>query len=436
MAKKDDSPVPASRLGRLARVVKLAGGVAGGMMAEGSRRLREGESLSARDMLLTPGNAQRVADELANMRGAAMKLGQMLSMDSGDFLPRQLADILGRLRSDAVNMPAAQLNQTMTAAYGEDWEALFYGFQFKPIAAASIGQVHRAFAPDGREIVLKIQYPGVANSINSDIDNIATLLRLSGLLPAGLDIKPLLTEAKAQLRNEADYLQEAAHLASFAELLADDARFVVPQPLPELSTEHVLAMTYIDSEPIESIQALAQGERDRIVTAMIDLMLREFFELRLVQTDPNFANYRYQRDSGKVVLLDFGATRKYKASFVNGYRHLVRATLAGDTSKMLAAAEKLGYLLDNADPDYQQLVADIFSLVLEPLSETGPYDFGASDLSGQLAALAESVQEFRRYWKAPPTDAVFFHRKVGGMFLLAQRMNARVDVGKLMQRYL
>ncbi|MGB1140820.1 MAG: ABC1 kinase family protein [Halioglobus sp.] len=242
-------------------MAKLAGGVAGGMVAEGTRQLRAGKRPKAKDMLLTPGNAQRVADQLATMRGAAMKVGQILSMDTGDFLPRELADILSRLREDARYMPPAQLQQVMLDAYGEDWESLFYGFESKPIAAASIGQVHKALSPDGREIVLKVQYPGVAESIDSDVDNIAGLLRMSGLLPSEFDIRPLLADAKAQLKDEADYLKEAGFLDAFGELLADDDRFVLPEVLPELTRDNVLVMTYVPGGPIEAAIEQPQDER-------------------------------------------------------------------------------------------------------------------------------------------------------------------------------
>lgn len=273
----------------------------------------------------------------------------------------------------------------------------------------------------------------MAKSIDSDVDNIATLLRISGLLPDGLEIEPLLEEAKAQLRTEANYLQEAEFLATFHQLLADDERFVVPEVFPELSTEQVLAMSYVNSQPIEVIADLPQEARDEIVTSMIDLMLREFFELRLVQTDPNFANYRYQPESGKIVLLDFGATRKFKAGFVSEYKRLVKAVMAGSDERMLKAAEKLGYVVQTENQEYLQLVLEIFHLVLEPLTFDGAYDFGGSDLSARLAGFADTVQDYREFWQAPPSDAIFFHRKVGGMFLLAQRMKARVDLGKLLQ---
>ena len=177
---RDARAIPTGRTSRFARMARLAGGVAGGMVAEGARQLRAGNRPRPRDLLLTPDNAHRVAEQLATMRGAAMKVGQMLSMDTGDFLPRELTDILAKLRDDARHMPIEQLQEAMREAYGEDWESLFYGFDPRPLAAASIGQVHKTISPDGREIVLKVQYPGVADSIDSDVNNIAGLLRLSG----------------------------------------------------------------------------------------------------------------------------------------------------------------------------------------------------------------------------------------------------------------
>ncbi|MCB1854061.1 MAG: AarF/ABC1/UbiB kinase family protein [Halieaceae bacterium] len=427
--------IPTSRMGRLARVARMAGGVAGGMLAEGTRQLRSGKRPRARDMLLTPANARRVADQLATMRGAAMKVGQILSMDTGDFLPRELADILARLRSDARYMPVTQLRRVMEAAYGEDWEALLYGFEMKPLAAASIGQVHRAVAPDGREIALKVQYPGVAASIDSDVDNIAALLRMSGLLPAELDIQPLLDDAKRQLKDEADYHKEAEFLQAFGDLLAADDRFLVPEVLPELTRKTVLAMTYVAGKPIETIVDLPQAERDRVMSALVELMFMELFELRMVQTDPNFANYQYRRKSGQVVLLDFGATRRFKAGFVNSYRKLLAAALAEDRSRVIAAAERIGYAMGDEDSEYRELVLELFLLALEPLRHEGAYDFARSDMARRMSELAEEVSAYRDFWRAPPTDAMYFHRKLGGMFLLASRLKARVEVNQLVRRW-
>jgi len=414
----------------------MAGGVAGGMIAEGTRQLRAGNRPRARDMLLTPANARRVAEQLATMRGAAMKVGQILSMDTGDFLPRELADILARLRSDARYMPPGQLDQVMAQAYGEDWESQFYGFEHRPLAAASIGQVHRTTSPDGRDIVLKVQYPGVAGSIDADVDNIASLLKLSGLLPSEFNIQPLLDDAKEQLKDEADYNKEAEFLAAFGDLLAGDERFLVPEVLPELTRGTVLAMTYVSGSPIESIAELPQEERDKVMSALVELMFRELFELRMVQTDPNFANYQYNAATGRIVLLDFGATRRFKAGFVNAYRSLVKAAIAGNEKRLIAAAEKVGYAVGDEDSEYRELVLALFLLALGPLQEDAPYDFARSDMTRRMSEMGQDVTAYRDFWQAPPTDAVYFHRKLGGMFLLASRLRARVNVHALIKQFL
>ena len=200
--------VPSSRLARFGGFAGLAGGVAGGMVAEGARRLAAGERPRLGDMVLTPGNARRLTERLSHLRGAAMKLGQMISMDAGDFLPPELADILATLRDRANFMPPKQLDAVLREEWGPDWRRRFRPFNPRPIAAASIGQVHRATLPDGRELAVKVQYPGVADAIDADVDNVATLLRVSGLLPKDLDIAPLLAAAKEQLREEADYERE------------------------------------------------------------------------------------------------------------------------------------------------------------------------------------------------------------------------------------
>ena len=222
------SAVPSSRIGRLARLGSLASGVAGGMLAEGARQLAQGKKPRMGDLLLTPANAQRVADQLAQLRGAAMKVGQLLSMDAGSLMPPELAEILARLRENARTMPMSQVVEVLETHWGKGWEKHFSRFSFTPAAAASIGQVHRACDKGGRELAVKIQYPGVRRSIDSDVDNVATLLKLSGLLPKNLNAAPLLNEAKRQLHEAADYHHVAQCLQRFRQLLDGDADFLLP----------------------------------------------------------------------------------------------------------------------------------------------------------------------------------------------------------------
>lgn len=425
--------LPSSRFARLSRMARLASGVAGGMVAEGVKQWSKGQRPSMRDLLLTPNNAERVAERLSEMRGAAMKLGQMLSMDTGDFLPKPLADALSQLRAEAHTLPQKQTRATLQSIYGLDWPALFARFDIEPFAAASIGQVHKAQLHDGRDIVVKLQYPGVLASIDADVDNMATLLRWSGLVPEQVDVAPLLESVKQQLKDEADYELEANHLRSFGEALQEDARFWVPDTVDELSNKHALAMSFVPGEPIESLEHAEQDTRDRVMTALIELLLIELFELRLVQTDPNFANYRYDYPSGRIVLLDFGATRAFKVKFVNDYRSLAKAAVAGNTARMLAAADRLGYAIGDTEGPYRDLILDVFNIALEPLSTPGVYDFGQSDMPSRMMALSNKITEHKDFWQAPPAEAIYFHRKIGGMFMLAHRLQARVPVYDLFQ---
>jgi predicted unusual protein kinase regulating ubiquinone biosynthesis (AarF/ABC1/UbiB family) len=428
--------VPRTAAQRLGRMARLAGGVAGGMLAEGARSVRDGRQLRVRDLILTPGNARRLTKQLSEMRGAAMKLGQILSMDGGDFLPPELTEILATLRSGAFAMPDWQLEQMLSEAFGDDWSQKLRDFEAKPFAAASIGQVHRLKTRDGRDAVLKVQYPGVAESVDADVDNLLRLLKISGLLPPQMDVAPLLAEVKRQLKEEADYTLEGKYLSAFVRALGDDERFLLPRMIPSLSSERVLGMTYVDSVPIEAVLDECQEERDRVMSLLIELLMVELFDLRMVQTDPNFANYRYQPETGQVVLLDFGATRRFRAGFIRGYQGLLSATLAGDREAMASAAADIGYAIGPPGSRYREIVLDVIEVALDPIMEDGPYDFGNSTLGERLLPFVEVMRDYREFWEAPPVDAAYIHRKIGGLFQLAQRLGARVNVNALLRMWL
>lgn len=427
--------VPSSRLARLARLGSLASGVAGGMLAEGVRQWSRGNRPSVGDLLLTPGNAQRVANQLSRLRGAAMKVGQLLSMDAGDLMPPELAAILARLRADAQAMPMSQLVPVLEAAWGAGWDRHFERFSFTPLAAASIGQVHAAQLKSGERLAIKVQYPGVRQSIASDVDNVATLLRVSGLLPRTLDFAPLLEEAKRQLHDEADYLKEAAYLEGYRGRLADHGDFALPTVHRALTTPDILAMGFMDGVPIESLDAAPQAERDRVLGLLFELLFREIFEFRCVQTDPNFANYRYNEASGRLVLLDFGATRHFSAGCIEAYSRLLQAGQCGDLENLSAAAIEIGYFQADIAPDHQRQVLDIFQAACEPLRHEGPYDFGSSTLATRIRDVGLRLGRDRTFWHTPPVDALFLHRKIGGLYLLAARLKARVDIRAIFMRY-
>ena len=438
----DDNPkrrhraIPSSRAARLGAFGRLAGGVASGMLGEGARRLARGERPRMRDLVLTPGNVGRLADRLSHLRGAAMKLGQMISMDAGDLLPPELAAILAQLRSQAHRMPPEQLRRVLDSEWGPDWRRRFARFNATPIAAASIGQVHRATLPDGRELAIKVQYPGVRESIDSDVDNVATLLRVSGVLPRELDLAPLLTEAKRQLHEEADYEREAAQMTRFGDWLDGHADYVVPRPLPELTTARVLAMDFIDGIPIEALADAPQEQRDAAMRDLMALVLREMFEFGAMQTDPNFANYRFQPDTGRLVLLDFGAARDVDPATAQGYRSLLSAGLSGDRDAVREAARAAGFLGEAAVARHRPLVDRMIDIVVTEMNRPGPFDFGDRGFVEVLREQGMEMAADRSTWHIPPVETLFVQRKVSGTALLAARLEARVDVRQLVRPYL
>jgi predicted unusual protein kinase regulating ubiquinone biosynthesis (AarF/ABC1/UbiB family) len=429
----DPHAVPASRLSRLVRLGSLASGIAGNMLAEGAKQWAQGRRPKMSDLLLTPANARRVAEQLAQLRGAAMKVGQLLSMDAGDLLPPELSEILARLRADARPMPMSQLVAVLNAHWGEGWDRHFSRFSFIPMAAASIGQVHAAEHRNGRRLAIKVQYPGVRQSISSDVDNVASLLRLSGLLPKTLDIQPLLDEAKRQLHEEADYRAEAAHLMHFRALLADSPDFLLPEVEESLTNGNILAMSHVEGEPVESLLNAPQAERDRVVARLFELLFREIFEFGLVQTDPNFANYRYDAAAGRLILLDFGASRAYAPGTVAAYRRLLESAAGGDRAGISDAAEAIGYFQADIRDDHREAVLDIFEIACEPLRHRGAYDFGRSDLAARIRDAGMALGMDRDFWHTPPADALFLHRKVAGLYLLAAKLGGRADVAGLMR---
>ncbi|MDT8857557.1 AarF/ABC1/UbiB kinase family protein [Paracoccaceae bacterium Fryx2] len=428
--------VPGSRLSRLARLGGLASGIAGGMAVQGARQFAQGKRPSMGDLLLTPANAIKVADQLAQMRGAAMKVGQLLSMDAGDMLPPELAQILGRLRAEAHHMPGGQLKKVLTANWGADWLRRFQKFEVHPLAAASIGQVHRALTKDGRDLAIKVQYPGVRQSIDSDVTNVAALMRLSGLVPKGIDLAPMLDEAKRQLHEEADYEREGRCLAQFGKLLAGAPDFAVPVLQDDLTTNSVLAMSFVAGVPVDDLAGAPQDERDRIVTLLIGLLFRELFEFQLMQTDANFANYRYSPETGQLILLDFGATRSFTPGFADGYRRLMRAGLAGDRDGVRDAAVEIGFLSASAPEHHRQSMMAMFEMSLEPLRQSGRFDFAATDLPLRLRDAGMAMGAERDHMQIPPMDTLFLQRKFGGVYLLASRLGARVDLRALLEPHL
>lgn len=422
----------------MVRMGTMAGTVAAGALSEAARRWWSGESASYADVVLNVGNAERIADTLSRMRGAAMKLGQLLSLEGGTILPQAFTDALAALQASGDRMSAAQLHRVLGREYGRGWEKKFSNFDENPFATASIGQVHRAKARDRRDLALKIQFPGVAASISSDVDNLAVLLRTTGIVPRDYDISPLIRTVKHQLKHETDYLTEAKSLARYRTCVAGDDMFVVPEAYPDLTTHRILAMEYLEGEPVSSLwhREVPRRARDRVAREIQRLVFRELFEFRFMQSDPNFANFLQRDDGGTLVLLDFGSMVEISEELSERYRRLLLAAIANDQASIESLVVEYGWLGEDDRREWVEGLAELVLLGCEPLRIRGVYDFGSSDLAMRVQRASMELAFERGLKRPPPPELVFIQRKLAGTFHLCTKLGAHVSVRELARPYL
>jgi aarF domain-containing kinase len=405
----------------------------GGAISESFRRVSG--SGGEGSYMLSAGNMDRLVSKLSRMRGAALKLGQMISFQDSKMLPAPIQEVLQRVQDRADYMPPSQRNKVLAQNLGPEWRDLFISFDEKPIAAASIGQVHSAvLKSNGQRVAVKIQYPGVADSIDSDLSNLAILLTASRLLPKGLFLDKTIANARTELAWECDYIREAECGHRFQDLLADEKDvFLVPKVYPEASGAQVLAMEFMDGIGVTRVQSFTQEQKDWIGTQILRLCLREITEFKFMQTDPNWTNFLYNAKTHKLELLDFGASREYPEEFIMGYTQLLAAASRSDKEAVQKLSIDLGYLTGNESKAMLDAhIASILTLA-EPFLESSPhvYNFQDQTITERVKALIPVM--IRERLAPPPEETYSLHRKLSGAFLLCARLGSRVPCRELFE---
>jgi len=428
-----ESKVPASRLARLWNFGGLAAGMFGGAISESLRRATG--SGGDGSYMLSAGNMDRLVAALSRMRGAALKLVQMMSFQDSKMLPAPIQEVMQRVQDRADYMPASQRNKVLASNLGADWRELFSSFEEKPLAAASIGQVHSAILKStGDRVAVKVQYPGVADSIDSDLNNLAVLLTASRLLPKGLFLDKTIANARTELAWECDYVREAECGRRFEELLADEEDvFLVPKVYPEASGKQVLTMEFMDGIGVTRVQNFTQKQRDWIGTQILRLCLREITEFKYMQTDPNWTNFLYNAETNKLELLDFGASREYPDEFIVTYSRLLAAASKSDKATVRDLSIELGYLTGHESKAMLNAhIASVLTLA-EPFLDSSPevYDFKDQTTTERVKALIPVM--IRERLAPPPEETYSLHRKLSGAFLLCARLGSRVRCRELFQ---
>lgn len=433
-----ESKVPATRVGRLWNYGGLAAGMLGGALTESLTRAVGGGGGSQGSVMLSPANMERLVSRLSRMRGAALKMGQMMSFQDAKMLPGPIHEVLQRVQDRADYMPSYQRDKVLVANLGENWRDLYEEFEEKPIAAASIGQVHKAkLKSNGQPVAVKIQFPGVADSINSDLDNLGILLTATKLLPKGLYLNKTIDNARLELGWECDYEREAECLARFKTLMVDEQEvFRVPAVYPEASGRQVLTMDFMRGQAVTRIATFSQQQRDWIGTQILRLCLREITEFRFMQTDPNWTNFLYNGDSNRLELLDFGASREYPEKFVRLYVRLLEAAARSDRGAVKALSEELGYLTGLESKTMLDAHVGSVLTLAEPFLDSAPevYDFHDQTITERVKGFIPVMLKERL--APPPEETYSLHRKLSGAFLLCARLGSRVRCRELFQESL
>ncbi|MCL4131202.1 UNVERIFIED_CONTAM: hypothetical protein GTU68_022426, partial [Idotea baltica] len=420
--------VPQSRISRLATFGGLAAGLGMGTIAEMTRRTlggkgaKESGSLLDASPFLTEANAKRIVDTLCKVRGAALKLGQMLSIQDNALLNPQLQKIFERVRQSADFMPTWQLERTLINDLGPDWRSLVSSFDDKPFAAASIGQVHQAVLHDGRSVAMKIQYPGVAEGIESDINNLISTLNVANILPEGLFVDNVIEVAKKELRWECDYEREKQCTKYFRSLIQGHPEYYVPEVVDELCTKQVFTTELIEGIPVDQCVSLDQETRNYIASLILQLCLMEVFQFGYMQTDPNWSNFFYNKETRQLALLDFGACRSYDKEFVDKYINIIHGAATKDREKVLEYSKQLEFLTGYEAKVMINAHIDAVMILGEAFQDDAPFHFGSQETTRRIQHLVPVMLSHRMC--APPEESYSLHRKMSGVFLLCAKLDA------------
>lgn len=440
------SKVPSSRIARLMHYGTLGAGLAWG--AAGSflgpkaapSPSEPNQPQKAQSPFMSDGNVRRLVDKLSRMRGAALKLGQFLSIQDSNLLPVEIERVLQQVQNSANYMPEWQMERVMNQELGPEWRNKFASFNSTPFAAASIGQVHHGvLAQDhpthpNMPVAIKIQFPGIRESIDSDLSYLRWLLSVSALLPKGLFLESTIKQMRMELEDECDYSREAEMGRRFATIFnTPDGKsdFEAPQVVDDLCAKRVLTTQMMKGRPLSQVEGYSDTRRDEIATSLLRLSLSELFTHRLMQTDPNFSNFLYSPRTRKVQLIDFGATREYTQEFMDSWLRLLICAVNEDLAGCKEWSIKVGYLLGSESDEMTNAHVSSMTLLGSPFRKHGVFDFTYQTLTEEIKSHIPLMLAQRK--TPPPKETYSLNRKLSGTFLICSKLRAKVDCGRVLK---
>ncbi len=427
--KKKAQKIPTSLFGRASRLIGTATKVVGREIASNiSDRLRDRPEIKRVQTRIK--QAHDLVESLGNLKGAAMKVGQLLSMEMSDLLPPEVVEILRTLHDNATFLPIQDIKKVLRKELGPERYKDIEELSVEPIASASIGQVHRARIK-GEDVVLKIQYPGVADSIDTDVALLKKLITsLLAVRGKKISFDAVFSELADGLKLEIDYLLEAKSIQRYRATFAPFPQFVIPKVFEAYSTKQVLTLSYEHGERLNQWikKPMTQAGKQHFSKKILDLLVLEFFTFGLVQTDPNYGNFLI-RDEGKtLILLDFGAVRDYPPKFRNEIRSLLLCSINENREEMLERAAEFGFLDKRETAEVRDLFCQLMSLIASMFRiENQPFSFASESYLKQIRDTSFEFANLVQH-TSPAHQIIFLNRKLGGMYHLLKDADCTVDV--------
>jgi predicted unusual protein kinase regulating ubiquinone biosynthesis (AarF/ABC1/UbiB family) len=373
-------------------------------------------------------SAEAMLEALGEMKGLALKLGQMISYADND-LPAPYRKLLARLQADAPTMDVAIVREVIEEELGQPPDALFSSFEDAPLAAASIGQVHRATLPDGRDVVVKVQFPGIADAMRADIRNGAVLFAFGQLAFPNVKRSDLAAELLQVMLEECDYRMEAANQREFGEIWKDHPVVTVPQVHAELSSERVLTTEYVAGRRFAEFVAEApQSDKDRAGRAMLEFMLISFVGHGLFNGDPHPGNYLF-RDDGTVAFLDFGCVKRVDEPMRAVFGEFVASTIDGDAQRLMKAVQDLGYAPPGAAMSAEEWLK-VEQYVQRPWLRDEEFTFEPAFIRGIWPLLLKNP-EMRKF--SLPREFLFLNRLWFGLYAILTDLRARSNYHEIVR---
>ncbi len=400
--------IPKGRLRRLGKVVGLTARVGTGLMAGRAKRLLGGDGDPKLDA------ARKVLETLGELKGAALKVGQALSLAS-DQLPPEVREVVSRLFSQAPTLPYEPIAEVIRQELGGRPEEVFAQFEPVPFAAASLGQVHRARLKGGEDVAVKVQYPGVAAALEQDLKNAESLVRALGVGTRLFDRREYVDEIGREVMGELDYLAEQKRAEDFRSYFARWPDLVVPRAYPELSTAKVLVLERLEGPTLHAYAQTAQDrpsrERFEVGERLVRAVFGPFLFHRVVHGDAHPGNF-IVLDGGRLGVLDYGSAKGLSERFWRCYVEAFAEALAGRRPDVYGQLLKGGFVFQMPEERARPLAEEVGHIVGGPLR--GPYDFGKDAMLQELMALKrKNVVDLLRI--RPPPEALLFYRAVAGL---------------------